>query len=829
MRHFLSPLPSLDAYTREERTLPDVRSAFFIPRLADKPQNPIMDTLNLSAPSHKQIETPQHETTALTDAESSIWEQLAMQEPPQSQNDEVFASVRYIVRPPARDPNVHLVYVAPGTLLECLSSTLAGVSSYLHIWDPGSETFVLRDTPNGVTGTIILTGTDEVVSRSLVERFLVIGATSRRLENFVGGFASSVDRVSPVVHSFMHALSTVLLEIRQLILRACSPPYSETVSDSQTPVSLTAFWLKFADVEEILRSLSSLCHREMNALPINYTHWPNSASDVLSKVYYFLTDHLETQSSRIVTATFAYILTVSSEDYFLQTCLSVGYNPNSSVASRLPLAQDIELVDSAPDIFREENPDILDDAMDDRNQDSEGIPAFMSEIADALPLARRSLKLLHDADPRHPFFTSRQHYPTIAWIWTTDDVMSAWTGRSLPTPPTPITSVVSSSSENDTKRRSYKDELKNLAVFDLDPGTYLTPSAAYSEAAHLRMFLDRFPSSLPSLTPTMPHLVDLVLSPLVLHINNLSEALLSIFLSPSSHLNLRLHLGVLRSYLLLTSHAFKSRLEAALFSDSAEQTLPSCINVLAGRGRTAATKRSLQADAKTSDTWAVGVTPFVLPNLALTVSRLLAIDPPKPLDVVLNPVVLSKYHRIFAFNLRLMRVTNVVAALFRMTRKTDRPLFPTLTHSNRLVLHFGFVAQSFLASLSSYVYDKAIRGRFDALLDALSSREKESSAAQVEPGFLDIFALAKVHAQVLDNILSACLLRSGQKAVGDVLRNCIELILELGILAGERYRGRMEEYQAAGPLEDLWARFSSRMATLMNRMDYYPNPPKHKE
>lgn len=498
--------------------------------------------------------------------------------------------------------------------------------------------------------------------------------------------------------------------------------------------------------------------QEMNALPINYTHWPNSASDVLSKVYYFLTDHLETQSSRIVTATFAYILTVSSEDYFLQTCLSVGYNPNSSVASRLPLAQDIELVDSAPDIFREENPDILDDAMDDRNQDSEGIPAFMSEIADALPLARRSLKLLHDADPRHPFFTSRQHYPTIAWIWTTDDVMSAWTGRSLPTPPTPITSVVSSSSENDTKRRSYKDELKNLAVFDLDPGTYLTPSAAYSEAAHLRMFLDRFPSSLPSLTPTMPHLVDLVLSPLVLHINNLSEALLSIFLSPSSHLNLRLHLGVLRSYLLLTSHAFKSRLEAALFSDSAEQTLPSCINVLAGRGRTAATKRSLQADAKTSDTWAVGISlsltsgdwppggaelsfrlrtviidtlmntidqsnessayerivheaesglGFALRDLPVNTGRerwlnplcrshaicppksradslsatsnrvsvnmnrnnlvsyhhcyrafdflYMNYSPPKPLDVVLNPVVLSKYHRIFAFNLRLMR------------------------------------------------------------------------------------------------------------------------------------------------------------------------------
>ena len=30
-------------------------------------------------------------------------------------------------------------------------------------------------------------------------------------------------------------------------------------------------------------------------------------------------------------------------------------------------------------------------------------------------------------------------------------------------------------------------------------------------------------------------------------------------------------------------------------------------------------------------------------------------QPPYPLDVLITPTVLSKYHRMFAFNLRLMR------------------------------------------------------------------------------------------------------------------------------------------------------------------------------
>ena len=113
-----------------------------------------------------------------------------------------------------------------------------------------------------------------------------------------------------------------------------------------------------------------------------------------------------------------------------------------------------------------------------------------------------------------------------------------------------------------------------------------------------------------------------------------------------------------------------------------------------------------------------------------------------------------------------------------------------------------------MSALCAYVFDRAIGAPFDAFLAQL----RAPSPARA---FADVFALAAAHARVLDDILGACLLRSGQKAAGDVLRACLELVLELGVLAGERARGRVEEYAAAPVLEDLWHRFAGRMTTLV--------------
>jgi hypothetical protein len=154
-----------------------------------------------------------------------------------------------------------------------------------------------------------------------------------------------------------------------------------------------------------------------------------------------------------------------------------------------------------------------------------------------------------------------------------------------------------------------------------------------------------------------------------------------------------------------------------------------------------------------------------------------------------------------------------------MAHKNTEPLFPTLSHSSKLFLHFRFVAHSFVTSLSSYIFDMAIGGNFDAFLARLSPKIPHPPDKEYKYGFSDVFALADAHSVVLDNILSACLLRSGQKAVGDLLRGSLELVLELGILAGELKRGHLEEYQAAPLLDDLYAAFRGKMSTLVCLID----------
>jgi hypothetical protein len=145
-----------------------------------------------------------------------------------------------------------------------------------------------------------------------------------------------------------------------------------------------------------------------------------------------------------------------------------------------------------------------------------------------------------------------------------------------------------------------------------------------------------------------------------------------------------------------------------------------------------------------------------------------------------------------------------------MCRPAVRPLFPTLTASNKLLMHLRFIAQAFVARLSEYVFDTAIGGNFDPFLARLAEDD-----SQGRPAFSDVFALARAHSALMDDVLSACLLRTAQRAAGDLLRQALELVLELAVLVGELKTGRLQEYQAAPLLADLAPKFRTKMAALV--------------
>jgi hypothetical protein len=149
-----------------------------------------------------------------------------------------------------------------------------------------------------------------------------------------------------------------------------------------------------------------------------------------------------------------------------------------------------------------------------------------------------------------------------------------------------------------------------------------------------------------------------------------------------------------------------------------------------------------------------------------------------------------------------------------LTRTTAIPLFETLSLSRRLLHHFRFAAHSFLSTLSTYIYDTAIGGNFDAFLLRITACRETPNAPS---GFRDVFALAECHSSVLDDILSACLLRSSQRGGGDLLRGTLEVVLEFCVLVGDLKDGRMAEYQASPVLDALYASFREKVSALVSR------------
>jgi hypothetical protein len=145
--------------------------------------------------------------------------------------------------------------------------------------------------------------------------------------------------------------------------------------------------------------------------------------------------------------------------------------------------------------------------------------------------------------------------------------------------------------------------------------------------------------------------------------------------------------------------------------------------------------------------------------------------------VIITPDDTSKYQRIFAFLLRLIRVESAIRAAFRMTHQNM--LFPTLNQSRKLLTRFRFVAHLFVTTLSAYIFDVAIGGNFDAFLARTTACRSGTSSE-----FTYIFSVVEAHSAVLNDILSACLMRSAQRAAGNLLRGSLELILVTLMMGG---------------------------------------------
>jgi hypothetical protein len=410
---------------------------------------------------------------------------------------------------------------------------------------------------------------------------------------------------APTLHAFSHGLSTILTFVRRLISRIAVPAF-----DGTQP--LLGYWSDFSLPYEIAMAVSTLKDCVSQVVPRKLRSYnislqsggpsstsasaPSNTSNLLSEIWQQLCTLRDRDAHPSVVGCLAYLLTVASRPYINGLCESLGFTSHSSSSVTHT---------GAPIAFQG------DHGLNDEESFTEG-PSFSSQqfpdfipprLVDQLPRAQRSLRLLRAADPNHHLLHSPVQRPDVAWLWTPEDIHSAWNlsrYASMQPDPTPVASARLEQSAS----RAYRPELSEFQRFDLAPDAPQPPGSSNLPAEDvdtLESLVARFPAQLPLLTPTLPALAELVFDPIAQQTALLADSLLRVFLAADSPLYLPAHLALLRSYMLITSPAFKDRLELALFSHAGEPQ-----GTLSGTLRHAGRARAANG-VPTAHTWAVGL------------------------------------------------------------------------------------------------------------------------------------------------------------------------------------------------------------------------------
>jgi len=126
--------------------------------------------------------------------------------------------------------------------------------------------------------------------------------------------------------------------------------------------------------------------------------------------------------------------------------------------------------------------------------------------------------------------------------------------------------------------------------------------------------------------------------------------------------------------------------------------------------------------------------------------------------------------------------------------------------------------------LSLYVSHTAIGGNIDAFLARVAAAESQAQSHfndvthdidHMGPMiFEDVHALSQAHSKTLNDVLSACLQRASQHAYGDLLKSCLEVLLEFCNLIGDLVSRKIEESEAEVKLGALWERWKGKVSVL---------------
>ncbi len=268
-------------------------------------------------------------------------------------------------------------------------------------------------------------------------------------------------------------------------------------------------------------------------MPGSYLPIPFCPSKLLSHIYDNLQAHIENCSPRESRAILSYILTITFRPYIkelVQNVLSQSLDNIQKDTNPTPQ----NTFDKTGNIEPKEGMISVEDS-------TIKLPSFFSkELCNSLTVTGKSARILHSISPCHPSLLISANFPEeLNWLWTEEDIRQV------------------------LKRR--EASLQHENAYDVAHAHRSEKDISGAET-----FVQSYPESLPSSSPTLSKLTSVVLEPLLKYAQSLNAAALRLFMDPSTPLHFRTHLVVLRSYFLLASDTFRTRLTDALFADLSE-------------------------------------------------------------------------------------------------------------------------------------------------------------------------------------------------------------------------------------------------------------------
>jgi len=106
--------------------------------------------------------------------------------------------------------------------------------------------------------------------------------------------------------------------------------------------------------------------------------------------------------------------------------------------------------------------------------------------------------------------------------------------------------------------------------------------------------------------------------------------------------------------------------------------------------------------------------------------------------------------------------------------------------------------------------------RLDSVVQQLRLHSRqERNGDEGSPSVPDVFELMNDHSKMLDKILGACMLRTQQRAIAEVVTDILSIVLDLGTLVGDIKRGIVDDSTGESRVKKLYHTFERKMFTFV--------------